>query len=318
MGQGLLTPVRFRPLLATIVVAILAAMAAPRRYLVDGLSMAPGLMPGDLVATGWFPLLDRLERPARLETWVVEAPGPERAVKRVMGLPGENIRVVSGDLVVDGTPLLKPPPTLAEVAVAVPLPALAGDTDLELEPWEVLDDVAFAREVNRPLEPVADVGLTALVCAGDTAGRVVVDVDAARIGWRLEAHERVRIVAGRLDRHLVGVAWRVRQTPPADERQPLPSDMPAAWSVACPRSGEGDACRRAPCLRLRSEPAMRIEAIAVWRDAHFRPAADGTASWNLGGDEYLLLGDFPTGSVDSRQWGPLARGAILQRVSPRR
>ena len=46
-------------------VAIIALLAAavmlavrPMRYEVDGLSMAPGLMPGDTVATDWLPLAD--------------------------------------------------------------------------------------------------------------------------------------------------------------------------------------------------------------------------------------------------------------------
>jgi len=316
--QGFLRPLWYRPLLAAALVAILAAVAAPRRFVVEGLSMAPGLMPGAVVSTGWFPFADLLASPGRQERWVVEAPTTELAIKRVSALPGEDVRILSGDLLIDGRPILKPPPKLAELAVTVPLRPLVADARLELEPLEVLDDSPLAREVNRPLEPVVDVGLSALVSTGDASGRIVVDMDSVRICWRVDANVRIVVVAGRLDGHLVGVAWRTRRTSCPESRSPFPFGVPDAWSFTRPRRGGSEPDVLAPHLRMSCDPRMRIEMAALWRDIQLRPAAGGPTSWSLGPNEYLLLGDFPTASVDSRQWGPVARDAILQRVRPSR
>ena len=41
--------------IVALVAAVVIVVAAPARYEIDGVSMAPGLIPGDVVATGWFP-----------------------------------------------------------------------------------------------------------------------------------------------------------------------------------------------------------------------------------------------------------------------
>ncbi|MFM7183364.1 MAG: S26 family signal peptidase [Planctomycetota bacterium] len=308
-----------RPMSATAAIALLAALvaaaAAPRRFVVDGLSMAPGLMPGAVVATGWFPAGDRLTRPDRLETWVVAAPDGERAVKRLIGLPGDVVAVASGDVLIDGEPLLKQPPELAQVAVPVPIRGVVAGGRLEIAPREVLDDAAFAREVNRPLEPVADVGMTVTIRAADLPGSLVAGVEDARIGWRVAAGERCVVLAGRLDGHVVAVAWRVHRLEPTDAGRPLPDRVPRAWSVATRRTSVAGRPTLSPGLSLESDPPVVVEDVRIWRDVLVRPTAGGTTSWRLGPDEHLLLGDFPTGSVDGRQWGPLPRRALRQRVS---
>jgi len=306
---------------ATAVVALLAALvaaaAAPRRFVVEGLSMAPGLMPGDLVTSGWFPTADRFRRPARLETWVVEAPDGERAVKRLIGLPGDRVGIASGDVLIAGEPLLKQPPLLAEVAVAVPVAAAVAGGRVDLPPQEVLDDAAFAREVSRPLEPVGDVGMAVTIRTADTAGRVVAEVEGLRVGWRSAAGERLHVLAGRLDGHLVAVAWRLRDRRADDERRPLPARVPAEWGVASPLVQDADRQPRSPRLHLECDPVAVVEEVRIWRDAHLRPSAGAATQWTLGPDEHLLLGDFPTGSVDGRQWGPLPGRALLHPVSRR-
>jgi type IV secretory pathway protease TraF len=40
------------------------------------------------------------------------------------------------------------------------------------------------------------------------------------------------------------------------------------------------------------------------------------AEWRLGTGSFLVLGDFPTASRDSRHWGPLAREALRHRLAP--
>jgi type IV secretory pathway protease TraF len=53
-----------------------------------------------------------------------------------------------------------------------------------------------------------------------------------------------------------------------------------------------------------------IERIVVWRDILHRPGADGMVEWRLGPDVFFVLGDFPSGSRDSRHWGPLERSML--------
>lgn len=300
-------------------IAILAAvlalwLAQPSRFVVDGLSMAPALMPGDVVSTGWLPAADRLHPPVRFERWLVTAPNGDLAVKRVVGLPGEAVAIRDGDLVVGGTAALKRPPVLAETAVPLDAAVAVQDSHATLSPGEVLDDVAFAREVNRPLEAVRDTGLVVILSTGTAAARLRATIDGAAVEWRLPAAAEVRVVAGRLDGHLVAVAWRDRAAhAPADRRSGLPSRVPEAWSFAAAcRPGHADTAR--PECRIAVAGDARIDHAAGWRDVHLRPAADGVASWQLAAESYLVLGDFPTGSLDSRQWGPLPITAIRCRI----
>jgi type IV secretory pathway protease TraF len=60
-----------------------------------------------------------------------------------------------------------------------------------------------------------------------------------------------------------------------------------------------------------------IELIVVWRDILHRTAADGVPEWRLGPDAYFVLGDFPSGSRDSRHWGPLKRSSLRSPATPR-
>ena len=71
----------------------LVTLVPPQRYEVDGLSMAPGLLPGDVVASGVFPALDRLRRRQRFDRWIVRAPDGSDTIKRLVGLPGERIGI---------------------------------------------------------------------------------------------------------------------------------------------------------------------------------------------------------------------------------
>jgi hypothetical protein len=58
-----------------------------------------------------------------------------------------------------------------------------------------------------------------------------------------------------------------------------------------------------------------IDRVAVWRDILHRPAADGVVEWRLGTDQAFVLGDFPSGSRDSRHWGPLSRDLFRSRAA---
>ena len=295
-------------------VAVVAILVRPARYEVEGLSMAPGLMPGDVVVTGWIPSADQIRRPRRFDRWTAIPPDGIVALKRIAGLPNEMVEIRDGDLLVDGAVVLKTPAELGEVAIPVPLPLLVGERHAQLPAAEVLDDDTFAAEVNRPLEPVRDVGLMTLLRTGPQTSHATVMLGDATLRWRLPPQSWIRLMTGRLDGHLVAVAWRDRtvgRTAALDHRVPIA--VPSAWSFAepCPDApGNPEPLR---CDVRVSETAAIDEAVA-WRDVHLRPATDGTASWRLDGGSYLLLGDFPSGSIDSRTWGPLPAAALRHRV----
>lgn len=317
----------------------LALLARPRQFVVEGHSMGPGLLPGDRVATGPWPLLDRRQIPRRFERWIVAAPDDTPALKRVVGLPGEVVSIRGGDLVIDGQLILAPPVVLVETATCVnadveqpaPSPHRAPALDTSIDegnddawhwqvdiPEEVLDDAAFAPHERRLLLPVRDVGLAAIVRVAPVmaeAMRLGARIDDRRIVWRLAAPGRYAIVAGRLDGHLVGAAWPLDATATAS-RGCLPPLGPAAWDVALPWPGDGPPqTLTLEMSRLRrDEAAQYVERLGLWRDRLLRPAADQVEEWRLGTGEYFLLGDFPSGSRDSRHWGPLDRGAFRHRI----
>ena len=96
-------------LVAALVVLAAAGLAAVRRgrlepMLVQGGSMRPTLVPGQRIAVA--PLLGSL---ARGSVVVVRRPGDDlEVVKRVIGLPGERVRLVGGRLEVDGQEVPEP------------------------------------------------------------------------------------------------------------------------------------------------------------------------------------------------------------------
>jgi signal peptidase I len=111
--------------------------------LVKGGSMRPTLRPGQRIAVA------PLDRPPRRGDLVVlrRPRGDLEVVKRVVGLPGERVRLAAGRLEVDG--LTVPEPYLAGAA--------SGDLDLELGPAQylVLGDHRAASTDGRDFGPVA-------------------------------------------------------------------------------------------------------------------------------------------------------------------
>lgn len=340
-------------MLAACLVAALGWLARPREYEVAGVSMAPGLLPGDRVVTGAFPFADALRRPRRLEHWVIAATDGELAIKRVVGLPGERVAIVAGDAVVDGRLLPPSPAELAGRATVVEpvdrdardVPGIgAGDPEASRRGWlrrfpaaELLDDAAFAPLERRLLLPVRDAGFAAIVRVDPAAPPldVRIRVGAVAIRWRLRAPGRHAFAAGLLDGHVAGATWPLPDRPAADGggSSPLPPEAAAEWDVLLPAGGmaadEFPDDIRAAELEIAIEPSVgaapgtggpsqgfSCERLWRWRDILYRPAADGVAEWRLGPDEFLLLGDHATGSRDSRHFGPLGRRSLLHRVVP--
>jgi signal peptidase I len=144
--------------LATAALALGALAVAARRLarlepvLVEGDSMRPTLQPGQRLAVG------PLDRPPRRGDLVVvrrEAPSTMEVVKRVVGLPGERVRLVAGRLQVDGV-------TVAEPYLAA---GNAGDLDVRLgeDQYLVLGDHRAASTDGRDFGPVPAAALTGRV-----------------------------------------------------------------------------------------------------------------------------------------------------------
>ncbi len=72
---------------------------------VRGWSMYPTLRPGDLVVTRPVYGHDGLHRG---DLVVLDAPGGRRVVKRIVGLPGEAVRVTPGGVSIGGQPVTEP------------------------------------------------------------------------------------------------------------------------------------------------------------------------------------------------------------------
>jgi signal peptidase I len=137
--------------LGAVVVAGLAVRRARLEpVLVRGGSMRPTLEPGQRIAVA--PLV----RPPARGDLVVLSSGGREVVKRVVGLPGERVRLRGGRLEVDGQAVLEP--YLAEGSGA-------GELDLRLGPAEylVLGDHRAASTDGRDFGPVAADALLARV-----------------------------------------------------------------------------------------------------------------------------------------------------------
>jgi signal peptidase I len=141
--------------------ALVAAGLAVRRarlepMLVAGGSMRPTLEPGQRIAVA--PLV---RPPRRGDLVVVSRRDSLEVVKRVVGLPGERVRLVAGELEVDGSAV--PEPYLAgrrgpgnPGGVPRWIGTTAGELDLQLGPAEylVLGDHRAASTDGRDYDPV--------------------------------------------------------------------------------------------------------------------------------------------------------------------
>jgi type IV secretory pathway protease TraF len=311
-----------------VALAVMAVACMPVRYVVEGVSMTPGFVAGDVVRSGWFPAGDRWRRPRRFERWALAATDGT-AIKRVVALPGERLAIHGGDVVIDGRTVLKGPRLLATLGLAVALrePHTAitrrDDERWTAAPQEVLDDVGVQSARSHVLLPVRDVGVAAVLRVKELPPegfvRVRVQVGSRLVPWRLTAPGRHAIVAGRLDGHLVAAAWHLNTA--GDARDPdrlcLPAGAPARWQVAEPWPADAGDELISPRLAVSCDAvpdAAAVERASMWRDVLYRPGANDTRVWSLGPDECFVLGDHPAASTDSRQWGPIPHHRLRHRI----
>ena len=144
---------------------VVRRLARLEPVLVEGDSMRPTLLPGQRLAVG------PLDRPPRRGDLVVVRRAPTQptpvgleVVKRVVGLPGERVRLVAGRLEVDGVEVAEPYLGDTGGEAGAP-PAGAGDLDVRLggDQYLVLGDHRAASTDGRDFGPVPAADLTGRV-----------------------------------------------------------------------------------------------------------------------------------------------------------
>jgi signal peptidase I len=142
-----------------VLAALVRRLARLEPVLVAGDSMRPTLLPGQRVAVG------PLDRPPRRGDLVVVRRGGLEVVKRVVGLPGERVRLVAGRLEVDGLAVAEPYVGEGGGREAGGPRADAGDLDVRLgdDQYLVLGDHRAASTDGRDFGPVPADALVARV-----------------------------------------------------------------------------------------------------------------------------------------------------------
>ena len=319
-------------------------------------------------------LIFRLRPPRRWEIAVFQPPDDSKIpyVKRVVGLPGEAIRIHDGDAYADGELLRKSLGVIREMKVPIfdmdhppkpmgwacrwdagpepirPLEAIVAEDRLSLDASEatravvelnyrhrnvdtgldesIRDDLAYngSRGVPKPvrdfiveceIEIVGGTGAFSLRL-GDGAESVRLDLTVGsgspnpmlshrpREGNSAEAHyPNLRLDSGR--RYRVEFAFVDRRAFAAIDGVEVGTPL----DVFVPKLIEG----KLPADRPGTDRPLQLEArgvsavvrhLKLARDVQYRPEGENgiAAPWQLGADEYFLLGDNSASSEDSRYW----------------
>ncbi len=110
--------------------------AISARIRVESVSMQPTLFAGNFVVVN--KLAYRFGEPSRGDIIVFEYPPDpmqDPYIKRVIGLPGEQVQIRDGKVIIDG--------------IAIQEPYLVGDTQQEGEAWSIPEDSLFVMGDNR-------------------------------------------------------------------------------------------------------------------------------------------------------------------------
>jgi type IV secretory pathway protease TraF len=319
-----------------------AWLNAPRPFVVVGRSMLPGLAEGEVVTIrGW---LASWQRPARHQRWLVRMPNGTRIVKRIAGLPGEQLSFDQGDLLIDGERQLPSPHLLSETAThvrggewntiargdiswreyhhrVVDLSKPEGHPD-RLVPGPIYDRLDADPDERRRLVAVSSVGLTALIDNRNAeAATVFVRIGPQAAALHLRDPRRHAMIAGRIAGQFVVAAWPLPESSPslhAFHRSPIPKPPYATlpWSLITTAKPSSPA--EAPVLALGIQgPEALLTTIApedtlhIWRSIHHMPPANGVHAWTIPAGHVFVLGDHPSASRDSRHFGPVPTSNLL-------
>lgn len=243
-------------------------------------------------------------------------------VKRLLGLPGETIKLAGGDLYVDGELVRK---SLAEQRrLRVALPILSkGLREVGSEfHWEgqVDDGLAYNQRVTRRVNPLRDVMVTfdlqmnsparctVEIEQGPERVTAVIDGIVNRAGLTVEcAEEAPRSVSTELLGLDNGAARSVTLSL-FDRQALLAVGDEVVLTAPLGASNSFDPSPAAIRMTIEGEEA-RAADFRLWRDVYYetRPRDhpyDDPQGWRLGPDEALAIGDNQAISHDSRSWDP--------------
>ncbi len=287
-------------------------------------SMAPALIPavegGDRWVLAEF-LSGYWRTPARGEIWLFRPPGDSDVfVKRVWGLPNENLSFRDGDLYIDGKRLMKSRALLDRVKV--PLFTLAdgedaGDSGTQLPPAHL-----GYRNVDGTFTRWPGVCRDVVVAARVRGGTA----KDATVTLTLDDGVKRHIVLLHADGYKGSVAFGGIAQGARDGRLALPSGDTTREVWITNADGrlrvEIDGAEVAaqdvsytsknPHASILATGGATVTALSVARDLHFVRGNDVTAV-KVPSGAYYFLGDNSQNSRDSRQFGSIPLEAIVGR-----
>ncbi len=294
-------------------------------------SMQPTIYGNHMVAgkgrSGDHVLVDRavyhLRAPRRFEIVVFAYPLGEHVpfVKRLIGLPGEDVEIIDGDVVIDGTIARKPPAVQASVWREVfPSRDGVGKQRKIAEAWTASEDDGFKRVKE---------GVLRFEPRGDRAGllryRGRVTTPDLRVAFTAEPDDDSARVIARVITRGTEVTFECGSN--GKGRLSVGGQAEAEFSAAVSGStrvalevadgvaralldgavvGELDvprgSGRKHGAAVGGSGGAMNISRVVLAQDLFYLPAADGTFAWTVDPDSFFMLGDNAKQSEDSRAW----------------
>ncbi|MEO1498174.1 MAG: signal peptidase I [Planctomycetota bacterium] len=253
----------------------------------------------------------------RGDTVVLRSPedASKLLVKRVLGLPGEEVAFIEGDVWIDGQRLVKSLDEQRRVRIELPhepgsawLPGrigiLRGGDRRELVYCQPLtDDLPYNADVSRRLVPVTDSAIE-FELSPIGSGQVLVDPGwpadlRVRLGWFQSGLRSLQVFRGvTLVQHLpLPTGDRLDVAISTFDRR-LVAAVNSAVVASLPLTQNPMAPPKSP--RLVNDSASRIKNLRLYRDVYYE--APPGVSWTLGADEFFVVGDNQAISRDSRHW----------------
>ena len=305
---------------------------------VAGSSMVPTLQNGDRL---WIDRASQIWRqPKRWEVVVARNPheGAELCIKRIVGLPGERVALRDGNVLVDGAVVVKSSTQRHALRQVIhrESPGQAEESSrwqLDDGVWSyqhprslpITDDVVFNTGLTRKLNLVDEFLLAAELRVQGTGdfyqGKLRLFLDdgtsTAEVELRLPEGE-IKVTENNGHSLVIQLSARSRERllrgksqlefSNFDQQLLLVIDGRVELRLPWPQTKAAGTAR--PVSIGAKGLDLWLGEVTLYRDSYHSSHAVGTlpppeTNWQLGPDEYFLLGDNPPISRDSRQWGPV-------------